>query len=352
MKVLVHHDLRAQIEACPQELPPHATEPPFAGDVALVKELGAQFCDKGVLSKDLLPWLWRNLSFSLLDRPEEVDFLLALLTRLGLLTTLTNQESPVWLLPMRLPVKDINLSAAASMAKAKFAAFFERMGSATAIQGLDSTPISSLRIAVSFIIGNNAPSQAELAHGCDLAESLARSILAAGPDEYGLSEDEIAAINLYTQDVMFRALNRALWSKERGAVKPYWGYIRLLQHALFKVPKCEAGVVYRGIKDPYEPITEASMLAIATESSAAFPAGGSGEVVIWWGFSSCSTNQQPVMEFLNKDGVAVDRVLYTIEGGSSARDVRRYSHYPEEDEVLMPFGSTFVVTTASRPDPN
>ena len=94
------------------------------------------------------------------------------------------------------------------------------------------------------------------------------------------------------------------------------------------------------------------MLAIATESSAAFPTGGSGEVVIWWGFSSCSTNQQPVMEFLNKDGVAVDRVLYTIEGGSSARDVRRYSHYPEEDEVLLPFGSTFVVTTASQPDPN
>ena len=142
---------------------------------------------------------------------------------------------------------------------------------------------------------------------------------------------------------MYRPLNRALWSKERGAVKPFWGYIRLLQHALFKVPKCDAGAIYRGIKEPYEPITEAAMLAKATES------GGTGEPEIWWGFSSCSTNQQPVMNFLGKEGV---RVLYTVEGGSSARDVRKYSAFAYEAEVLMPFGSAFTVVTASSPAPD
>ena len=235
--------------------------------------------------------------------------------------------------------------------QAKFDAFIERMGGAAAIQGMEAVPLSTLREVVPFIVGDGAPSQAELTAGCDAAEQKADALLAAGPDPHGLRRDEIAAINFYTQELVYRALNRALWSKERGAVKPYWGFIRLLQHALFKVPKCVAGTIYRGIKDPYEPVTEAAMLKIATESSPAYPGGGSGEPIVWWGFSSCSTNQQPVMAFLGQDSSTV-RVLYTVEGGSSARDVRKYSAFQEEAEVLMPFGSAFTVVTASAPAPN
>ena len=244
-------------------------------------------------------------------------------------------------------------SVSGQVASAKFDVFFGRMGGTASIEGLDVTPFSSRRVAVAYIfaiVGIGTPSQAELEAGCDLAEQKADALLAAGPDPHGLRRDEIAAIHLYTQELMYRPLNRALWSKERSAVKAYWGYIR---HALFKVPKCVASVaIYRGIKDPYEPIAEeAAMLAMATESSVAHPDGGSGEPVMWWGFSSCSTNQQPVMAFLGQDPATV-RVLYTIEGGSSARDVRRYSAYQEEAEVLMPFGSAFTVVTASAPAPN
>jgi len=234
------------------------------------------------------------------------------------------------------------------VAQRKFDQFFMRMGGADAIQGMDATPISSLREAVSFFTVS--------AQCIAAAEAKADELLSAGPDEHGLSRDEIAAINLYTQESVYRPLNRALFSKERGAVKPYWGYIRLLQQALFKVPKCEAGaIIYRGIKNPYQdpaaPLTEAAMLAKAIESSLAHPSGGSGEPEIWWGFSSCSTNQQPVMTFLGngQDGF---RVLFTVEGGSSARDVRKYSAFAEEAEVLMPFGSAFTVRTASSPADN
>ena len=55
------------------------------------------------------------------------------------------------------------------------------------------------------------------------------------------------------------------------------------------------------------------------------------------------------MTFLGHVGV---RVLYTIEGGSSARDVRRYSEFQHEAEVLMPFGCAFTVVTASSPAPD
>ena len=79
------------------------------------------------------------------------------------------------------------------------------------------------------------------------------------------------------------------------------------------------------------------MLAKAIES------GGSGEPEIWWGFSSCSTSLQATKTFLGQDGA---RVVYTVEGGPSARDVRKYSEFPAEAEVLMPFGSAFTVVTA------
>ena len=54
------------------------------------------------------------------------------------------------------------------------------------------------------------------------------------------------------------------------------------------------------------------------------------------------------MDFLGQN-VADKHVLYIIEKGSSARDVRKYSQYRKEAEVLMPFGSAFTVVTASSP---
>ena len=77
----------------------------------------------------------------------------------------------------------------------------------------------------------------------------------AGADPHSLTRDEIAAVNMYTQDgwpgpqrSLFRPLNAALRSEARTDVKAYWGYIRLLQHALFKLPKDGSGTLLRGIK--------------------------------------------------------------------------------------------------------
>jgi hypothetical protein len=139
--------------------------------------------------------------------------------------------------------------------QAKFAVFLERVGGKDALQGLENVPVSGLAEATSFIVGPNTPGAAAMRTGVANALAKADSLLREGPDRYGLTRDEIAAIHLYTQDGwvgpernLFRPLNAALRAGERGDVKIWWGYIRLLQHALFKLPKDESGSLFRGIK--------------------------------------------------------------------------------------------------------
>ena len=139
----------------------------------------------------------------------------------------------------------------------------------------------------------------------------------------------MAAINLYTQEgPLYKNLNAALRSNARLRVKPYWAYIRLLQHALFKLPKDKSGILFRGEAVTWVPVEErqrefnelTERLRQLKPSSEEFQ-----EVVpeIWWGFSSTSTSLDAVKKFLGND-VDAPRVIFTIDGGSSARDVRQY----------------------------
>jgi hypothetical protein len=73
-----------------------------------------------------------------------------------------------------------------------------------------------------------------------------------------------------------------------------------------------------------------------------------GTPEIWWGFSSTSTNLGAVETFLGGANAIEKRVIFTIDGGSSARDVKRYSDYPREDELMLPCGTAFEVSRPSR----
>jgi hypothetical protein len=213
-------------------------------------------------------------------------------------------------------------------------------------------PISTLPVALTFLRGApGAPPEAALRHATAVAYAKADALLVAGGEPHSLTRDEIAAANLYTQDgwpagpvrSLFRPLNAALRGEARTDVKAYWGYIRLLQHALFKLPKDESGTLFRGIKLdwPGAPTPVAYMADMLRKQR-------SGEEEIWWAFSSTSTSLPAVRRFLGEQG---PRVIFTVDGGSSARDVRRYSGFQEgatvpEDERLLPCGTAFVVKTA------
>ena len=141
-------------------------------------------------------------------------------------------------------------------AQDKFQVFFDRVGGADSLAGLQHVPVSTLPVALSFLSGKpGAPSKEAVRVATVSAHAKADALLASGPDPHSLTRDEIAAVNMYTQDgwqgpqtSLFRPLNAALRSEARTDVKMYWGYIRLLQHALFKLPKDESGVLFRGIK--------------------------------------------------------------------------------------------------------
>eukprot|EP01045_Picozoa_sp_COSAG04_P012313 COSAG04_NODE_824_length_10051_cov_4.830687_2_plen_1826_part_00 len=353
MKEFVRHDLRTMVDTIDSSQ---------ATDVAQVKALGELFCDKGVLDRRLLPWLWRNLPFPLAQKSDEIDFLLGLLTELGLLTLLPHQQEPRWLLPLRLPDKDLDAPASVALAQAKFDVFVARMGNADLLEGMEAKmqgiSVLDLEKAISFIEGPGTPTQAVLKAACTVALDAAKKLLPDDP--HGLTLDDIAAIHLYTQeDPIYTALNKALRSDDRDTVKAYWGYIKLLQSALFKLPKDETGTTLnRGIKIVWGPEGHAGPVELEHKRAAwaemklkleGHQKTGeplSGEPLIWWGFSSTSTSLPTVQEFLGDHG---PRVIFSVDGGSSARDVRLYSAIPKEDELLLPCGSAFTVNTIGCP---
>ena len=237
MKELVHHDLQLAVEKITAEQ---------TSSAALMKELGQLFCGKGVLDRRLLPWLWRNLSFPLTQSEAEVSFVLELLTQLGLLTLLPQQDDPLWLLPLRLPPKDLKATASVAMAQAKFSAFLSRLGAVEALDGLDFVPICGLVEAVSYIQMPDSwppecwpehwrdepfPTAELLQVACAEAFAKADELLSKGPDPHSLTRDDIGAIYMFTHNVLYKHLNAALRSQQRDMVLPFWGYLKLLQSA-------------------------------------------------------------------------------------------------------------------------
>ena len=248
--------------------------------------------------------------------------------------------------------RDLKAAQRHTTAQEKFQDFFARVGGADSLAGLQHVPVATLPSALAFLRGAaGAPSDEALRAATRAAYAKADSVLSGASGPEVLTRDEAAAVNIYTQDdwlgappsSLFRPLNAALRSEARLNVKAYWGYIRLLQHALFKLPKDQSGTLYRGVKLdwPGAPTLSDYREEMVRKQE-------SGEEEIWWGFSSTSTSLPAVRRFLGEHG---PRVIFTVDAGSSARDVRRYSCFQHgqavpEDERLLPCGTAFVVKTA------
>jgi hypothetical protein len=114
-------------------------------------------------------------------------------------------------------------------------------------------------------------------------------------------------------------------------------YIYLLQSSIDFYsqlqPLTEDCIVYRGF--PSDGLRLAALYISAV-----------GEVIIWPGFTSTSTDFEcAIHRFVQKRGEGEDGILFEIElhAGDVAVNIARYSSHPSESEVLIAASSAFRV---------
>lgn len=151
----------------------------------------------------------------------------------------------------------------------------------------------------------------------------------------GLTSDESAAVILYTmewperEESLYYVLNSTLYAEKRSLLKPWFLYLKLVLTGLDKIPSLEGRTFYRGVKqnlsDTYR----------------------SGETIIWWGFSSCTSTIDVLdnEEYLGNRGT---RTLFTIEC-KNAKNIQQHSMFPGENEVLLMPATQLKVVGQYRP---
>ncbi|CAF1172684.1 unnamed protein product, partial [Didymodactylos carnosus] len=145
-----------------------------------------------------------------------------------------------------------------------------------------------------------------------------------------LTLDEAAAIYSYTMEgetkkqSLYYQLNQILRSTKRAQLMVLWlDYFKLLLTALYKLPSAKR-IVWRGTKE---------------DLSSQYK---KGNTYAWWGFSSTTDSIDALQSnsFLEKSGV---QTLFCIEC-ENGKMIQVYSHYPEENEILLLPGFYFEVS--------
>ncbi|CAF2171307.1 unnamed protein product [Rotaria magnacalcarata] len=143
-----------------------------------------------------------------------------------------------------------------------------------------------------------------------------------------LSIDEAASIALYSmewkpqKECLYYVFNQTLRSENREKLKPWFLFLKLILTALAQIPS-SLSFVYRGIKQ---------------DMRKEYP---EGKTFVWWGFSSCTTKLNVLQkeQFLGKTD---PRTFFTITC-DSGKDIRKYSFFQAEDEILLPAARQFIV---------
>ncbi|CAF2965407.1 unnamed protein product, partial [Rotaria sp. Silwood2] len=138
------------------------------------------------------------------------------------------------------------------------------------------------------------------------------------PSDYGLSIDECASIRLYTMEwttkeqSLYFIMNDKLRSEDRSILKDWFLYLKLILTGLMKIPSSRQNL-FRGVN-----------LNLSAKYQQGVP-------IIWWAFSSCTDSMEVVKHFCGKTG---ERTIFEINC-YSGKDVRKYSDYIKENEVLL-----------------
>ncbi|CAF3228216.1 unnamed protein product, partial [Rotaria sp. Silwood2] len=144
------------------------------------------------------------------------------------------------------------------------------------------------------------------------------------PSEHGLTQDQSAAVYIYTMEwgetSLYRVLNKALRSENRLALKIWFPYLKLFDTALDKLPNVKESL-WRGVPlDIGKNFTE-------------------GQIVTWWSINSCSSSVNIIKSFLSDDK---ESTLFLIEA-VNGKNISGYTQYENENEIILRIGSQFRV---------
>lgn len=132
--------------------------------------------------------------------------------------------------------------------------------------------------------------------------------------DHGLTQDESAAIYLYTMEggnnSFYRSLNKTLRTEDRRAAIPWFPYLKLLDTAFQKLPTVKKNV-WRGVPGN-----------VGNQFKR-------GQELVWWSVSSCSTDIDVIKQFLGPKST-----LFMIEC-RTGKDISTYTNYPKEREVVL-----------------
>ncbi|CAF0916248.1 unnamed protein product [Didymodactylos carnosus] len=195
----------------------------------------------------------------------------------------------------------------------------EPMSHLEPIGGYGNLPLMSLEVAVEYL----KPMIATIPRDVWIAKQNCQHL------HDHLTQDESAAIHLYTMGSVFQHLNDVLRSKNRAKVLvPWLPYLKLLLTALCKLPAVKK-IAWRG-----------TSLDLSTKYKP-------GDRCVWWGFSSCTETIAVADFYLGESGF---RTLFCIEC-ENGRLITPHSQFEHENEILLLPGFYFqVVDKTDRDD--
>ena len=140
--------------------------------------------------------------------------------------------------------------------------------------------------------------------------------------EHGLTHDESASIYIYTMDWgeqnLYQVLNALLRMEDRTVLKPWFGYLKLFDTALQKLPDQRINL-WRGINVDISKNYRAKV------------------ELTWWNFTSCSPSLSKIRRFL---GPVSTLLMIEVKHGKS---LSGYSNFPNEEEVILSMGTRVCV---------
>lgn len=214
---------------------------------------------------------------------------------------------------------------------------YESLSSDSPLIGLKETPLIGFKAALA---------EAAAATRTDLSVTMNNGFQFAvelGENTRGLKVDEVAAINVYTQDkpeAFYAGLNAAMGgytSKKHKDLPAYLPFIRLLLTAMFKLEHIEA-LVWCGKMGTLAQLIQKKNV---------------GDELTWWSFTSTSLSSDISMGFISynhdKPEWPLPRVIFRIKLTQGVQ-IAAFSDFggggnggENEQEVIILPGTTFVI---------